>query len=116
MLLSDKRNYKQVSWNYMVRNRCLHNILQIFVTFSSFSCLLTLKFYKMQFQVLYFKFIYYQLILVQEFVPKMKYLCFDLKFLSKIKLAILVAILLFLDLGSVLQMIVLWHFTFSNSI
>ena len=70
----------------------------------------------MQFQVLYFKFMYYQLILVEEFVPKMKYLCFDLKFLSKIKPAILVAILLLLDLRSVLQIIVLWHFTFSNSI
>ena len=35
----------------------------------------------------------------------MKYLCFDLMFLSKIIQAILVAILLFLDLRSVLQMI-----------
>ena len=26
----DKRNYNQVNWNYMVRNRCQHNILQIF--------------------------------------------------------------------------------------
>ena len=32
----------------------------------------------------------------------MKYLCFDLMFLSEINQVILVAILLFLDLGSVL--------------
>ena len=49
----------------------------------------------MQFQVLYFTFICYQLILIKEFVPKMKYLCFDLMFLSKINQVILVAILLF---------------------
>ena len=36
----------------------------------------------MQFQVLYFTFICYQLILIIEFVPKMKYLCFDLMFLK----------------------------------
>ena len=30
MLFSDKCNYNQVSWNYMVRNRCQCNILQIF--------------------------------------------------------------------------------------
>ena len=59
----------------------------------------------MQFQVLYFTFICYQLILIIEFVPKMKYLCFDLMFRSKINQLILVAILLFLDLMSVLQMI-----------
>ena len=47
----------------------------------------------------------YQLILIIEFVPKIKYICFDLTFLSKINQAILVAILLFLDLRSVLQMI-----------
>ena len=35
----------------------------------------------------------------------MKYLCFDLMFRSKINQLILVAILLFLDLMSVLQMI-----------
>ena len=33
----------------------------------------------------------------------MKYLCFDLMFLSEINQVILVAILLFLDLGSVLR-------------
>ena len=29
MLFSDKQNYNQVTWNYMVRNRCQHNFLQI---------------------------------------------------------------------------------------
>ena len=99
----------------LVRNRCQRNILQIFeeiVRFSSFNCLLTLNFYKMQFQVLYFTFICYQLILIIEFVPKMKYLCFDLMFLSKINQVILVAILLFLDLRSVLQMIFFVTFYF----
>ena len=57
----------------------------------------------MQFQLLYFTFICYQLILIIELVPKMKYLCFDLMFLSEINQVILVAILLFLDLGSVLR-------------
>ena len=47
----------------------------------------------------------YQLILIIEFVPKMKYLCFDLMFLSRIIKAILVAILLSLDLRSVLHII-----------
>ena len=47
----------------------------------------------------------YQLILIIEFVPKIKYLFFDLMFPSKINQAILVLILLFLDLGSVLEMI-----------
>ena len=47
----------------------------------------------------------YQLILIIEFVPKVKYLCFDLMFLCKINQVILVAILLFVDLRSVLQMI-----------
>ena len=77
----------------LVRNRCQRNILQIFeeiVRFSSFNCLLTLNFYKMQFQVLYFTFICYQLILIKEFVPKMKYLCFDLMFLRKINQVIFV--------------------------
>ena len=101
----------------LVRNRCQRNILQIFeeiVRFSSFNCLLTLNFYKMQFQVLYFTFICYQLILIIEFVPKMKYLCFDLMFLSKINQVILVAILLFLDLRSVLQVIFFVSFYFPN--
>ena len=66
----------------------------------------------MQFQVLYFTFICCQLILIKEFVPKMKYLCFDLMFLSKINQVILVAILLFLDLRSVLQMIFFVTFYF----
>ena len=66
----------------------------------------------MQFQVLYFTFICYQLILIIEFVPKMKYLCFDLMCLSKINQVILVAILLFLDLRSVLQMIFFVTFYF----
>ena len=57
----------------------------------------------MQFQVLYFTFICYQLILIIELVPKIKYLSFDLMFLSKIQV-ILVEILIFLDLRSVLQM------------
>ena len=59
----------------------------------------------MQFQVLYFTFICYQLILIIEFVPKMKYLCFDLMLPSKINQVILVAILLSLELETVLQMI-----------
>ena len=64
------------------------------VTFSHFTGLLTLNFYKMQFQVIYFTFICYQVILVIEFVPEMKYLCFHLMFLSKVNQVIL-AILLF---------------------
>ena len=48
----------------------------------------------------------YQLILIIEFVLKMKYLCFDLMFLSKIIQANFGAILLFLDLKSVLQIII----------
>ena len=71
----------------------------------------------MQFQVLYFTFICYQLILIKEFVPKMKYLCFDLMFLSKINQVILVAILLFFDLSNfdlrpVLEMIFFVTFYF----
>ena len=53
----------------------------------------------MQLQVLYFTFISYPLILIIELVPKMKYLCFDLTFLSKINQVIVVATLLFLDLS-----------------
>ena len=86
--------------------------LKKIVTILSFICLLNLNFYKMQFQVLYFTFICCQLILIKEFVPKMKYLCFDLMFLSKINQVILVAILLFLDLRSVLQMIFFVTFYF----
>ena len=114
MLFSDRRNYNQVNWNDMVWNRCITicKFLKKIVTFSSFICLLTLNFYKMQFQVLYFTFICYQLILIKEFVPKMKYLCVDLMFLSKIIQVILVAILLFLDLRSVLQMIFFVTFYF----
>ena len=48
----------------------------------------------------------FHLILIIELVPKMKYLCFDLMFLSKISQVILVATLLFLDLRSVLQVII----------
>ena len=88
--------------------------LKKIATFSSFICLLTLNVYKMKFQVLYFTFICYQLILIIEFVPKMKYLCFDLMFLSKINQVILVAILLFLDLRSVLQVIFFVSFYFPN--
>ena len=66
----------------------------------------------MQFQVLYFTFICYQLILIIEFVPKMKYLCFDLMFLSKINQVILLAILLFLDLRLLLQIIFFVKFYF----
>ena len=66
----------------------------------------------MQFQVVYFLLICYQLILSMEFVPKMKYLYFDLMFPSKINQVVLVAILLFLDLRSVLQMIFFVTFYF----
>ena len=69
------------------------------ITFSSFICLLTLDLYKMQFQVIYFTFICYRLLCQKQNI------CFDLMFLSKINQVILVAILLFLDLRSVLQMI-----------
>ena len=48
----------------------------------------------------------YQLSLIIEFVLKMKYLYFDLMFLRKIIQANFGAILLFLDLKSVLQMII----------
>ena len=50
--------------------------------------------------------------MIIELVPKMKYLCFDLIFSSKISQAILVAILLFLDLRSVLRMIFFVTFNF----
>ena len=70
-------------------------LLKKTVTSSYFIGLLTLNFYKMQFQVIYFTFICYQVILIIEFVPEMKYLCFDLMFLSKVNQVILVAILLF---------------------
>ena len=106
MLFSDKCNYSQVNWNYVVRNRYQRNILQIFEEnhyIFILDLLIDFKFYKMQFQLLYFTFICYQLILIIELVPKMKYLCFDLMFLSEINQVILVAILLFLDLGSVLR-------------
>ena len=76
------------------------------VTFSSFICLLTLGLYKMQFQVIYFTFICYQLLCQKQNI------CFDLMFLSKINQVILVAILLFLDLRSVLQMIFFVTFYF----
>ena len=72
----------------------------------------------MQFQVLFFTFICYQLIhqlMVIEPVPKMKYLCFDLMFLNEINQVILVATLLFLDLSSVLELIFFVTFFFSNS-
>ena len=85
--------------------------LKKIVTFSSFICLLTLNFYKMQFQVLYFTFICYQLILVIEPVPKMNYLCFDLMFLNKINQVILVATLLF----QCYKWSPSWRFTFSIS-
>ena len=54
----------------------------------------------------------YQLILIIEFVPNIKHLCFDLMFLSKINKAVLVAILLFLDLRSVLQIMFFVTFYF----
>ena len=67
----------------------------------------------MQFQVLlYFTVICYQLFLIIEFVPKIKYLCFDLMFISKINQVVLVTILLVLDLRSVLQMIFFVTFYF----
>ena len=49
---------------------------------------------------------------IMEFVAKMKYLYFDLMFLSKINQVISVAILLFLDLRSVLQIIFFVTFYF----
>ena len=54
----------------------------------------------------------YQLILIIEFVPNIKHLCFDLMFLSKINKAVLVAILLFVDLRSVLQIMFFVTFYF----
>ena len=67
----------------------------------------------MQFQVLlYFTVICYQLFLIIEFVPKIKYLCFDLMFISKINQVVLVTTLLVLDLRSVLQMIFFVTFYF----
>ena len=107
MLYSEKHNYNQLNWNGMVRNKCQCNILQIFEENCDILIFyLPINFYKMQFQVLYFTFICYQLILIIEFVPKIKYLCFDLMFLSKINQVILVVILLFLDLRSVLLSLV----------
>ena len=93
-------------------NLTLGKFLKKIVTFSSFNCLGTLNFYEMQFQILYFTFICCQLILIIEFVPKMKYLCFDLMFLSKINQVILLAILLFLDFRLVLQIIFFVKFYF----
>ena len=66
----------------------------------------------MPFQVLWFTFICYQLILIIEFVPKTRYLCFNLMFLSKINQVVLVAILFLLDLKSVLQIIYFVTFYF----
>ena len=83
MLFSDKCNHNQVNWNYMVRNRCQCNILQIF-------------------EESYYMFIFYLPIC----------LCFDLMILSKINQVIWVAILIFLDLRSVLQMIFFVTFYF----
>ena len=54
----------------------------------------------------------YQLILIIKFVPKIKCLCFNLMFLSKINQAVLVATLLFLGLRSVLQIIFFVTFYF----
>ena len=54
----------------------------------------------------------YQLILIIEYVPNIKHLCFDLMFLSKINKAVLVAILLFVDLRSVLQIMFFVTFYF----
>ena len=67
MLVSGKFNYDQVNWNYMVRNRCQGNVLQIFEeNCYIFIFDLTLNFYKMQLQGLYFTFICYGLILIIE--------------------------------------------------
>ena len=88
----------------MVRNRCQSNILQIFEE-NCQDAILHIIFY-IHINVTY------QLILIIEFVPKMKYLCFDLMFPCKINQVILVAILLFLDLRSVLQIIFFVTFYF----
>ena len=43
-VFSDKQNYNHVNWNYMAKNRCQHNILQIFreiILFLSFICFKT---------------------------------------------------------------------------
>ena len=83
----------------MVRFRCQCNISQIFkkiVTFSSF-IYLPINFKFLQDAISGFilhSYECYQLILITEFVPKMKYLCFDLMFFGKINQVILVAILL----------------------
>ena len=101
-----------IAWYKIGANVTFCKFLKKVITFSSFICLLTLNFYKLQFQELNFTFICYQWILIIEFVPKLKYLCFDLMFLNKISQVILVAILPFLDLRSVLQMIFFVAFCF----
>ena len=106
MLFSDKHNYDQVNWNDMVRNRCQPNILQSFeVSCYIFIFYLPINFKFLQDAISGIIFYIYMLPIdfMIEFVPNLKYLCFDLMFLQKINQVILVEILFFLDLRSVLR-------------
>ena len=90
--------YNQVNWNYMVRNRCQHIILEIFEEnchIFIFYLLINFKFLKDAISgIIFYIHIYkcYQLVLIKEFVSKLRYLCFDLMFLTKINQVILAAI------------------------
>ena len=73
MLFSDKHNYKQVIWNYMLRNRYQHNLLQIFEE----HCYILIFYLPMNFKFLQDTILsiifYIHIILIIEFVPKIKY-------------------------------------------
>ena len=109
MLFSGKHDYDQVNWNDMVRNRCQANILQIFEG----SCYIFIFYLPINFKFLQdaisgiiFHIHMLPVDFMIEFVPNLKYLCFDLMFLQKINQVIPVEILFFLDLSSVLRSVI----------
>ena len=114
MLFSDKCNYNQVNWNNMVRNRCQGNILQIFEeNHCIFIFYLPINFKFLQDAISGIIFYIHMLPVNFDYrICSQNQICFDLMFLSKINQVILVAILLFLDLRSVLQMIFFVTFYF----
>ena len=71
MLFSDKRDFNQVSWNYVVRNRCQHN-LQILKKLFYFHILSAYLFRFLQdaiSAVIFYIHMCYQLVLIKEFFP-----------------------------------------------
>ena len=98
----------------MVRNRCQCNILQILQK-NCYILILYLTIYFNFLQDAISGIIFYIHMLPVNFdyrTCSQNQICFDLMFLSKINQVILVAILLFLDLRSVLQMIFFVTFYF----